>query len=70
MMKVSMSRELKSPRQETATIQIEWNPQDQLQDNAAAIIAAVVDMAEQYIEMANKLNPAPTEKAGLEVVND
>lgn len=50
-MQIRFSRELKSPREEVATIVMSWNPSDQTEDNAAAIVAAVTDMAEQYIRM-------------------
>lgn len=57
-MKIGFTRELKSPRLEVATITMEWNPSDHLEDNAAAIVAAVIDMAEQYITMATRLKGA------------
>ncbi len=46
-MEVKLSRELKSPRHEVATIEISWNPQDRDEDNYVATIAAVTDMAIQ-----------------------
>jgi hypothetical protein len=55
-MEIKFSRELKSPREEVATIVMTWNPSLQTEDNAAAIVAAVTDMAEQYIRMLSILN--------------
>lgn len=58
-MMVKMSRELKSPREETATIEISWDPSSQDEDHIAALVAAVVDMADKYTDLVSKSKQAP-----------
>lgn len=48
---VRMSGELKSPREQTATVEITWDPSDAEQDHVASLLASMVDIVEKYLSI-------------------
>jgi hypothetical protein len=52
-MKVKLLRHIKSTSEESATIELTWDPSNEEDDRAAGVVATLADILEKYTEQVN-----------------